>query len=158
MSIFTLAISCLTASNFPWFMDLTFQVPMQYCSLQHWTLLLSPVTPITGCCFCFGSVSSFFLELLLHWSPVTFWAPTDLGSSPFSVLSFCLFIQEWWLHFTGAAVSRYSTSKVRSSSCTSLERPWGDTPCKRKPSKMVGTSAAVRRYPTPKGKRDTPAR
>ena len=32
MSMFTLAISCL-----PWFMDLTFQVPMQYCSLQHWT-------------------------------------------------------------------------------------------------------------------------
>ena len=26
------------------FMDLTFQVPMQYCSLQHRTLLLSPVT------------------------------------------------------------------------------------------------------------------
>ena len=25
-------------------MDLTFQVPMQYCSLQHRTLLLSPVT------------------------------------------------------------------------------------------------------------------
>ena len=24
-------------------MDLTFQDPMQYCSLQHWTLLLSPV-------------------------------------------------------------------------------------------------------------------
>ena len=26
---FTLAISCLTTSNLPWFMDLTFQVPMQ---------------------------------------------------------------------------------------------------------------------------------
>ena len=37
-------------------MDLTFQVPMQYCSLQHWTLLPSPVTSTTGCCFCFGSV------------------------------------------------------------------------------------------------------
>ena len=24
-------------------MDLTFQIPMQYCSLQHWTLLLSPI-------------------------------------------------------------------------------------------------------------------
>ena len=88
MSVFTLAISCLTTSNLPWFMDLTFQVPMQYCSLQH----LSPVTPTTGCCFCFGSVSSFFLELFLHWSPVAYWAPTDLGSSSFSVLSFCLFM------------------------------------------------------------------
>ena len=31
-------------------MDLTFQVPMQYCSLQHQTLLLSPVTSTTGYC------------------------------------------------------------------------------------------------------------
>ena len=35
MSAFTLAVSCLTTSNLPWFVDLTFQVPMQYCSLQH---------------------------------------------------------------------------------------------------------------------------
>ena len=38
------------------------------------------------------SLSSFFLELFFHWSPVAYWAPTDLGSSSFSVLSFCLFI------------------------------------------------------------------
>ena len=75
-----------------WFMDLTFQVPMQYCSLQHRILLLSPVTSTTGCCFCFGSSTSFFLELFLHWSPVAYWTSTDLGSSFFSVLSFCLFI------------------------------------------------------------------
>ena len=56
MSTFTLAISCLTTSNLPWFMDLTFQVPMQYCSLQLWTLLLSPVTSTAGYCFCFGSI------------------------------------------------------------------------------------------------------
>ena len=100
---FTLAISCLTTSNLPWFMDLTFQVPMQYFSLQCWTLLPSPVTSTAGCCFCFGSISSLFLELFLHCSPVTYWAPTDLGSSSFSVLSFCLFIlfmefsrQEYW--------------------------------------------------------------
>ena len=92
MSTFTLAIACLTTSNLPWFMDLTFQVPMQYCSLQHQTLPLSPVTSTTGCCFCFGSIASFFLELFLHWSPVAYWAPTDLGSSSFSVISFCLFI------------------------------------------------------------------
>ena len=55
------------------------------------------------CCFCFGSVSSFFLELFLHWSPVAYWAPTNLGTSSFSILSFCLFIlfigfsrQECW--------------------------------------------------------------
>ena len=90
--MFTLAISCLTTSNFPWFMDLTFQVPMQYCSLQHRTLRLSPVTSTTGYCFCFGSISSFFLELFLHWSPVAYWVPTYLGSSSSSALSFCLFI------------------------------------------------------------------
>ena len=103
MSTFTLATSCLTTSNLPSLMNLTFQVPMQYWSLQHWTLLLSPVTSTTGYCFCFGSNSSFFLELFLHWSPVAYWAPTDLESYSFSVLSFCLFIlfmgfsrQEYW--------------------------------------------------------------
>ena len=103
MLLFTLAISCLTTSSLFWFMDLTFQVPMQYCSLQHQTLLPAPVTSTTGCWFCFGSVSSFFLELFLCWSPVAYWVPTDLGSSSFSVLSFGLFIlfigfsrQEYW--------------------------------------------------------------
>ena len=76
---------------------------MKYCSLQYQTLLLSPVTSTTGYCFCFGSIPSLFLELFLHWSPVAYWALTDLGSSSFSVLSFCFFIlfmgfprQEYW--------------------------------------------------------------
>ena len=84
-------------------MDLTFQVHMQYCSLQHQTLLPSPCTSTIRCCFCIGYVSLFFLELFLHRSPVAYWAPTDLGSSCFSVLSFCPFIlftgfsrQEYW--------------------------------------------------------------
>ena len=101
--MFTLAISCLTTSNLPWFMDLTFQVPMQYCSLQHQILLLSAVPSKIGHYFCFGSISSLFLELFLHWSPVSYWAPTSLRISSFSVLSLCLFIlfmgfssQEYW--------------------------------------------------------------
>ena len=79
---------------------------MQYCSLQHRTLLPSPVTSTIGCCFFFGLVSSFFLELLvisLCSSAVAFWASSDLGSSSFSVISFCLLIlsngfsrQEYW--------------------------------------------------------------
>ena len=108
MLVFTLAISYLTTSNLPWFVDLTFQVLMQYCSLQHRTLLPTAVTSTTGCCFCFGSISSFFLELSLYWSPVAYWAPTNLGSSSFSVLSFCLFIlfmgfsrQEYWSGLPG---------------------------------------------------------
>ena len=103
MFILPLAISCLANSNLLWFVDLTFQVPMQHCSLQHQTLLSSPVTPTTGCCFCFLSITSFFLELFLHLSPVAYWAPTDLGSSSFNTMSFCLFIlfmgfskQEYW--------------------------------------------------------------
>ena len=79
-------------SNLPWFTDLTFQAPMQYFSLQHRTLLLSPVPSTTGYCFCFGSIPSFFLELFLHWSPAAYQAPTGLGSSSFSVLYFFLFI------------------------------------------------------------------
>ena len=103
MLMFTLAISCLTTSSLSWFMDLTLQVPMQYCFLQHCALLPSPVTSTTGCCFCFGSISSFFLGLFLHWFPVAYWAATDLGGSSFTALSFCLFLlfvgfsrEEYW--------------------------------------------------------------
>ena len=99
--MFTLAISCLTASNLPWFMDLTFQVPMQYCSLQHHTLL-SPVISTTWYHFHFGSASSFLLELFPCFSQGAYWASTDLGSSSFSVLSFCLFIL-----FTGLSRQEY---------------------------------------------------
>ena len=65
---------------------------MQYYSLQHWTLLSSPDTSTTGHCFQFGSASSFLLELFLCSSPVGYWAPTNVGSSSFSVISFCLFV------------------------------------------------------------------
>ena len=93
MSMFTLTISCLTASNLLWFMD---QVLMQYCSLHHRTLLPKPVKSTPGCCFRFGSISPFFLELFLHSSPVAYWAPTYLGSPSFSIISFCLFILFMW--------------------------------------------------------------
>ena len=74
----------------------------------HWVILFFFLLCMsgdifTGCCFCFGSISSFFLEFFLYWSPVAYRAPRDLGSSSFSVLSFCLFIlflgfsrQEYW--------------------------------------------------------------
>ena len=95
MSTFTLAISCLTTSNLPWFMHLTLQVPMQYCSLQHWTLLLSLVTSKTVFFFFFhfASVSSFFLELFLHWSPVAYgnvltWG-VHLSVSYYFAFSYC---------------------------------------------------------------------
>ena len=86
--MFTLAISCLITYNLPWFMNLRFQVLIQYCSLQHQTLLSSPVTSTTGRCFHFGSVYSFFLELFLHSSPVAYWALTDLGGPSFHIIFF----------------------------------------------------------------------
>ena len=84
-----LAISCLIMSNLPWFMDLTFQGPTQYCSLQHRILLSPPDTSTTGCRSCFVPTASFFLELLviaLCSSPVVYWTLSDLGgSSPLGV-------------------------------------------------------------------------
>ena len=103
MLMFSLAISCLTTSSLPWFMDLTFQVPKQYCFLQHQTLFSPPDTSASGHCFQFGPASSFLLKLFLHSSPVGFWTPTNLESSSFGVISFYLFIlfmgfsrQECW--------------------------------------------------------------
>ena len=103
MSTFTLAISCLTTSSLPWVMDLTFQVP--YAILLFTALDLASITSRihNWALFLFGSIPSFFLELFLHWSPVAYWAPTDLGSSSFSIPSFCLLTlfmgfsrQEYW--------------------------------------------------------------
>ena len=100
--MFTLAISCLTTSNLPWFMDLTFQVTMQHCSLQYQTYSLH--SHIHN-----RVLFSLWLHLLILSGVISplfsssIWAPTDLGSSSFSVLSFRLFIlfmgfsrQEYW--------------------------------------------------------------
>ena len=101
MSRFSLAISCLTTSNLPWFKDLTFQVPMQYCSFQRWTLLLPPDMSTTEHHFCFGSVSSFFLELLvitLCSSAVAYWIHFGLGAYlPVSYL-FAFSYSSWGSH------------------------------------------------------------
>ena len=85
---------------------LTYKFPVVYwqCSLQHQTLLPSPVTSTTGCYFCIGPISSFFLELFLHCSPVVYWAPNDWGSSSFSVLFFAFSYCSW--------VSRGKNAKV----------------------------------------------
>ena len=126
MLTFTLAIPCLTTTNLPWFINLTFQVPVQYYSLHRWTLLLSPVTSTTGYCFYFGSIPSFFLELFLHWSPVACWAPTNLGRLSFSVLSFCLFIlfmgfsrQEYWSGLPFPSPVNHILSEFYIVTCTS---------------------------------------
>ena len=70
-------------------MDLMFRIPIQYCSLQHCTLLPSPVTSTTGRCFCFGSASSFAISLLISSRILSTYQPMEFI---FSVVSFCLFI------------------------------------------------------------------
>ena len=85
--MFTLAIPCLTTSNLPWFVDLTFQVPLQSCSLQHWTLLSQPDTSTTMHHLPFCSSSLFFLELFLPFSQQHFGYPQTWGThSPVSYL------------------------------------------------------------------------
>ena len=83
-------------SNLCWFMDLTLQVPMKYCSLQHQTLLLPPNTSTTDSqkfslwpnrFILSGAISnslSFFPSSMLD----IFWP----GGSFSGVVSFCLFI------------------------------------------------------------------
>ena len=79
MSTFSLAISC---DHFQFALIHGPDIPGSYAILLFTAsdLLLSPVTCTAGYCFCFGSNPSFFLELFLYWSPVAYWAPTDLGS------------------------------------------------------------------------------
>ena len=48
----------------PWFMDLTFQVPMQYCSLQHWSFITRHIHNWTSfllwasCFILYGAISN----------------------------------------------------------------------------------------------------
>ena len=106
VSLFTLSIFCLTMFSLSWFMDLTFHIFRQYCSLHHQTLLSPPDTSTAEHHFRCGPTTSFFLELLVsapYSSPVAYWTPSNLGGLSFGVISFCLFIlfmgfsrQEYW--------------------------------------------------------------
>ena len=98
-----------------------------FCAVLFFTVLgfISITNHITtGHCFRFGSVSSFFLELFLHSSPVVYWAPTDLGSSSFNVISFCLFILKITTTTTTPKITaekeitRCRMSQVKSEGCS----------------------------------------
>ena len=57
-------------------MDLIFQVPVQYCSVSHWTSLSPPGTSTTEHHFHFSPAAALFPELLviaLHPSLITYW-------------------------------------------------------------------------------------
>ena len=69
---------------------------------------------------------SFFLELCLHSSPVAYVAPTNLGSSYFSVISFCLFIlfmgfsrQEYWCSLPFPSPMHHILTELSTMTCPS---------------------------------------
>ena len=76
MLMFTLAISCLTTSNLPLFIDLTFHFPMQYYSLQPGLYFYHQSCPQLGVVFAFSpslhslwSISPLFSNRILG----TYW-------------------------------------------------------------------------------------
>ena len=97
-----LAISCLTTSNLPWLMDLTFQVPMPFALYSIGPCFYHQSHPQLGVLLALvSSFHSFWSISPLIFSSIsgTYWP----GSSSFHVLSFCLFIlfigfsrQEYW--------------------------------------------------------------
>ena len=95
MLMFTLTISCLITSNLPWFINLTFQVPLQYCSLQYWTFTFTTrhihnwvSFPIWFCLF----IPSRAISLLFSSSILD---TTNLGGSTFNVISFAFSYCSW---------------------------------------------------------------
>ena len=88
-------------------MDLNFQVPMQYCSLQHQTVLFD-TSHIHNYHFHFGLGNSFLLMLLVIalCSPqVIYWISSNLGVLIFQhhiifflfILSMAFSRQEYWV-------------------------------------------------------------
>ena len=62
----------------------------------------------------------------LNWSPVAYWAPTDLGSWSFSVLFFCLFMlfmrfsrQEYWSGLPFPSPMDHVLSELSTMTCLS---------------------------------------
>ena len=93
----------------------------------HWW---NKLVHLTRCSF--GFIPSFFLELFLHWSPVAYWVPTDLGSSSFSILSFCLFTllmgfsrQEYWSGLPFPSPEDHILSDLSTMTCPSWVAPQG---------------------------------
>ena len=93
MSMFIVAISCLTTSSVPWFRDLTLRC-LWYIVLSSTGLSFHHQTHPhnNGRCFHFGLGFSFLLELFLHWAPAAHWAPSNLGSSSLFQCPYCFFM------------------------------------------------------------------
>ena len=126
MSSFTLAISCLTTSNtlihgpnIPGSYAILFFIASDFTSISshihNWALFL----PWLRLFILSGVISPLFSSSI--------WAPTDLGSSSFSVLSFHLFIlfmgfsrQEYWSDLPFP----FSVEHVLSELFTMISSPW----------------------------------
>ena len=91
-------------------------------------LLSSPVTSTIGyylfIYFSFDPISSFFLELFLHSSPVEYWASKNLGTSSFSFPSFCLF--KLFMGFSRQKYWSWNSNSLASwcEELTQLKRPY----------------------------------
>ena len=127
MLTFTLAIFCLTTSNLPWLIYLTFQVPMQYCSLQYSTMLPSRVTSTTGCHFALAlSLHSFWSSPLISSSILdTYWSGEFIFQCPI-FLSFILFIGFWRQEYRSGLLFSSLVAHVLSERSTSTH-PSGES-------------------------------
>ena len=74
MSMFTLASSCLTTSYLPWFMDLTFQVPMLFI-LSDFTSIKSHIhnSVLFLHCLCLFNLSGVISPLISSSILGTYW-------------------------------------------------------------------------------------
>ena len=111
MSMFTLTISCLNTSNFPWFIDLTVQIPMQFCSLQHQTLLPLPITSQVLLWLHLFILSGIISPLIS--SSIAYWAPTT-----------------WWVHLSVSYLFAFSYCSWGSQGKSTVEAiPFSSEPC-----------------------------
>ena len=104
MSTFILAISYLTTFQFALIHGPN--IPRSYAILFFTASDFTSITsPIHNWVLILLLLHHFIL--FLYWSPVAYWAPTNLGSSSFNVISVCLFIlfmgfsrKEYWCDLT----------------------------------------------------------
>ena len=129
MSMFTLAISCLTTSNLLWHGH---NIPGSYAILfftasdftfikrhiHNWALFLLWLSLF---------IPSGAISLLVS---VVYWTPIDLWSSSFSVISFCLFIlfmgfwrQECWSVLPFPSSVDHVLSELSTMTCSFLGEP-----------------------------------
>ena len=126
MLMFTLAISFWPLPNCldSWTLHSTFQCNNALYSIKVY--FHHQWHPELGVVFTL-SQPLYSLELFLHSSPVAYWAPTNPGSSSFSVISFCLFIlfmvlssrQEYWSGLLFPSPVDHILSELSTISCPS---------------------------------------